>query len=104
MIESDDDLAAFFDPADFGTAATYRRGAGEAVPFVGVFVAAHRAVVASGDWPGVSTVGPVMTAPLSALPAGAQQGDAVTVGATVYRVRDVQPDGTGLARLILEKE
>jgi hypothetical protein len=34
---------------------------------------------------------------------GAAQGDAVTVGATAYAVRGVQPDGTGMTLLLLER-
>lgn len=33
---------------------------------------------------------------------GVVHGDTVTEGATVYKVRNVQPDGLGMARLILE--
>lgn len=34
---------------------------------------------------------------------GLSYGAAITIGATAYTVRGVQPDGTGLTRLILER-
>lgn len=103
-LESDADLEGFFDANDFGTRATLTPSAGDPVEITGIFTAAHEVAGASGDWPGVSTAAPVLTIPASALPAGAMQGDALSIGAVAYRVRDIQPDGTGLARLVLEKE
>lgn len=102
MIETAADLAVFFDADDFGTAATYRPQGGTPAPLVGVFTAAHTAA-AGGEWPGVSTTAPALTVALDHLPPGARAGDEIDMRAAVWAVRDIQPDGTGLARLILEK-
>lgn len=103
MIESADDLSILFDPADFGSPVTYRPAGGGVFEIVGIFTAAHT-VAAGGDFPGVSTLSPVLTLSDSALPVGATQGDQLTVKGADYSVRDIQPDGTGLSRIVLEKE
>jgi hypothetical protein len=103
-IESDGDFDAFFDPAVFGDAGTYAGGAPPAsVTLAGIFANAHAVAAPLGDWQGVSTSAPIFTCRASALPAGAAAGDTLTLGGTVWTVRDIQPDGTGLARLILER-
>ena len=40
---------------------------------------------------------------ISSQVAAADVGTAVTIGATSYTVAEVQPDGTGITRLILER-
>ena len=37
------------------------------------------------------------------LPSGAAAGDAITVDGTAYTVRVIQPEGTGVTTLVLEK-
>lgn len=102
-IEGPDEFAVFFDAEVFGETASYARAVGPAVPIAGIFTAAHSAAAPMGDWPGVSTTAPVFTCAAAGLPAGAAAGDTITRGAAVWTVRDIQPDGTGLARLILER-
>jgi len=41
--------------------------------------------------------------PAADLPIGAAAGDAITVGGTAYTVRVIQPEGTGVTTLVLEK-
>lgn len=103
-IEDAEDFAIFFDPAAFGFVATYAGGA----PVVtrdlgGIFHNPHATAGESDGWPGVSTVTPSYTCRASALPPGARVGDRLTLQGVTYTVRDIQPDGTGLARLILER-
>ena len=98
------DRATFFDVEDFGTPAQYIPTGGQPWPLVGIFTEAH-GVAAQGIGAGVSVGLPVLTIDIAALPADAQpQGDSVVIGDDRYRVADRQPDRTGLARLILEKE
>lgn len=35
---------------------------------------------------------------------GVVHGDTVTIGSDTYKVRGIQPDGTGMTRLILEEQ
>ena len=103
-IEGDGDFAVFFDPDAFGSAGIYRVGGiGEPTALGGIFSAANSITAQMGEWPGVSTSAPLFTCRASALPAGAGDGDHLTLGATAWTVRSIQPDGTGLARLILER-
>ena len=104
MIEGPDDFDVFFDPDDFGETFGYALAAGGGEDVTGIFTSAHT-VAAAGEWSGVSTVAPVLTLAESGLPAGAGQGDTVTrqTDAALYRVADIQPDGSGLVRLILER-
>ena len=73
------------------------------VAITGIFTNAHAVAAPLGDWPGVSTSTPLFTCRAAALPAGAGDGDTLTLGGTAWTVRGIQPDGTGLARLILER-
>lgn len=99
MIESAADRAAFFNPAEFGTEAVATPPAGFPVPVSGVLSAAHDA---AGEGPGLSIAVPVFTAPLAALPPGLA-GGVLTIDGADWRVEDVQPDGSGLARLPLSR-
>jgi hypothetical protein len=38
----------------------------------------------------------------SQVPSGAVQGDTLTIDATAYIVRNIEPDGTGVTRLRLQ--
>lgn len=53
------------------------------------------------DAPGHSTTAPVLTVRLSDFEADPEQGDQITIGAETFAVWDVQPDGHGMADLIL---
>lgn len=106
MLEDDAARAVFMDPDVFGQAARYDPADGAEVALLGVFTAAHaRRAEATGL--AVSTADPVLTVFAAELPAGALQrrgdGDAVTINATRYSVRDIEPDGSGLARIVLER-
>ena len=103
-IESASDFDTYFDPEVFGSAFTYAGGApASSRSITGIFSKAHAIEAPAGDWPGVSTTAPVLTCRAAALPPGAAAGDSVTLDGATWTVRDVQPDGTGLARLILER-
>jgi hypothetical protein len=104
VIEDAGDFEVFFDAEVFGEAASYTGGSPPAtVAITGIFTNAHAVAAPLGDWPGVSTLAPLFTCRAAAQPAGAGEGDTLTLGGTAWTVRGIQPDGTGLARLILER-
>lgn len=102
MIESPDDWSTFMDPAVFGEPVTYAGQGIDPVTVSGIFTAAH--LMASPGMAPVSTTAPVLVIGAAQLPFAPAAGDEITRGAEVWRVADPQPDGTGLIRLILERD
>lgn len=94
------DRALMMDPKAFGTAATWTVDGGEAVAVNGIWSDPHR--VAAADDVGVSMTAPTLTVYLADLPAGAGQGDRVEARGRAWAVLDIEPDGTGLARVSLQ--
>lgn len=86
-----EDLSVFFSADEFATTATIGT---EAV--AGIFDRAY------ADPFGIASTMPTLTLP-AARAAATVQGDAITIDGTAYRVRSVEPDGTGLTRLGLER-
>lgn len=84
-----EDLGAIL--GDFGTTATLASGAA----VVGVFDAASVDVLTA------ASIGPTLLAKTSEVGALAY-GAALTISGTAYLVRQNEPDGTGMTRLILE--
>ena len=97
------DWGVFLDagPSGFATPATWQVRGSAPVVVRGIWSRPH-AEAAGGDWPGVSTTAPVFATAEASLPAGAGQGDAVTIDGRAWRAADLQPDGAGLVRVILE--
>ncbi len=85
-----EDLAPFL--ADFGTTATLAGGS----TVTGIFDASAIDVL------GAAGIGPMFTAKTSQVGALAY-GDTLTLSGTGYAVRQNDPDGTGMTRLILER-
>lgn len=86
----------------FGEPVTYTAAGGAPLALTGVFLAAYKDVTFS-EGAAVTTVRPVLDMRLSAFGAIAPaQGDRVTVRGAVYNVADLQPDGIGGVRLILQ--
>ena len=110
MIETAADWAVFTDPEAFGEAVSYA-GHGQAPVTITALFTAAGIVSAQGTGPGVSTTEPVLTFGAMQLPFGPSQGDLVTLtqahpgfaAGTTLRVADTQPDGSGMIRLILER-
>jgi hypothetical protein len=101
-VESADDLAVFFDADDFGTAATYTPSGGSASTVNGIFRNVFFEAEAGGNV-GVAMQDPIFicrTADVSS----AAEGDAISISGTAYTVRVVEPDGSGVTRLMLEKD
>lgn len=97
-----DDWSIFFDPDDFAEPWVWESDA-DSAEGQGIFTDAHASAFA-GEFAGVSTRSPVLVLSADAMPAGAAQGDAVEVRGRVWRAGDLQPDGSGLVRVILEME
>lgn len=100
-VEDAADWDVFLDGDVFAAAATWTRPAMAGVTVRGIRAEAH-AVAAGGDFPGVSTTAPVFTTAAAELPADAAQGDTLTIDGAPWRVADLQPDGAGMVRVILE--
>lgn len=97
-----DDWDVFMDPEEFGDSAFWDTQGGEFVELVGFFEAS-REVVLPGDGGGVSALLPVLTVAETSVPETASQDDDVEINGRNYRVADIQPDGSGLSRIILER-
>jgi hypothetical protein len=107
-IETAAERAIFMDLAGFGTSVTVTpRGGLGAVTCSGIFDNSYLLVSPEGDGQ-VASLSPVVTLTaddLARLPRGAAyEGDTVLIGAATYEVTEVQPDGTGMVMLRLEKK
>ena len=77
---------------------------GSATPFVGIFDEAHQTVESGGDGPALTTTRPmieVKLADLADLGITPHVRASLSIGAVTYEIYDVQPDGSGMARLLL---
>ena len=106
-IETDDVRSTFFDPAAFGTTATYVTVGQKRATINGLFDNPGSDVALAGEGPRSADRLAAFMCRESDLPAGAADGDkgdtlAISGGAT-YRVASIKPDGLGMARLELAK-
>ena len=53
---------------------------------------------------GVVSAQPRFVCTTADLPSGATSGDAITIDGTAYTVRVIQPEGTGVTTVVLEKD
>lgn len=86
-----EDLSPFFNAAEFGQAATL-----DGAAVTGIFDNAYTEAF------GMASRAPMFTLQ-SSQAASATQASVLVVGATTYRVTSVQPDGTGVTTLLLER-
>lgn len=100
-VETDIERAVFFDAGDFGTAATFTPVGGQSVTVRGIFDNGQEEVDAGGGVP-FSVTSPYFHTRSSDI-AGAAEGDTLEIDGVVFTIRVVEPDGTGLTRLNLEK-
>ena len=100
-VEDPGDRDLFTDPSVFGDVADYDQPLGP-VAVAGVFTNAHLRVL-DGAGPGASTTAPVFAIFDEALPVPPSQGDTLSLRGRDWRVADMEPDGTGMVRLILEE-
>jgi len=90
-----EDLTAFFSTDDFGTSAVYS-GTGSTIN--GIFDAAY-AEALDGMVQGSQPAFVTRTADVPS----ATHGQTITISGTAYKIVGVEPDGTGLTLLRLEK-
>lgn len=88
-----EDLDVFLAPGDFARAVTVKSTSLNAI-----FDAAY---AEDFDIEGAS---PRLTCASADLPADLAHGDSAVVGSTTYKVRNIQPDGTGITVLVLEEQ
>lgn len=86
-----EDLSAYFSVAGFASAATL-----DGAAVTGIFDNAYTEAF------GMASRAPMFTLP-TASAASATQASVLVVGGTTYRVTSVQPDGTGVTTLLLER-
>lgn len=86
-----EDLAPFFNSAELATTATL-----DGVTVNGIFDNAYMEIM------GMATRDPMFTLPTASASA-ASQASVLVVGGVSYRVTSVQPDGTGVTTLTLER-
>jgi hypothetical protein len=89
--------------AIFGEPVVWIDHAGFPRRFSGVFDHAYRPVMSLGDYAEVSvtTVSPCLGVQLSDCPVPPYQGQQLAVRGRVYSVKNVEPDGHGHAKLLL---
>lgn len=98
------DWGVFFNPAVFGDELIYHPAGRAPFSACGLFTAAHAEISRGGFGPGVSGMAPVLTVPPDfVFGVTPQPGDGVSVRGEKWRVADIQRDGSGMARLILER-
>jgi hypothetical protein len=93
----DEDLGEFLDTDEFATAATYTPAGGSAKTVNGIFDARYFEAL------GIDGTQPAFTCVASDVP-DAARGDALVIDSVDYKVSGVEPDGTGLTVLRLEKQ
>lgn len=99
--ETDADRAGFLDIDEFGETVTWDRDGAEST-FSALFQ--RRSVEGLGDFgAGVTHRVSTITCRDADLPEGAVTGDGLTARGIAYVVRTIEPDGTGMSLLQLEK-
>lgn len=102
-VETSSDLASFFDEDEHGVAATYILAAGGSTSINGIYEDDFLAVEAGIKVP-VAMSDPRFMCRSSDLPSGAAEGDSMTINGALHEVRVIQPDGTGVTTIILDKD
>lgn len=87
-----EDLSAFFDTDEFATSATWKGTESVKVIFDNAYA----------EGLDVAGTTPICTAKESDF-SGAAEGQSLVIGAVTYSIVGVQPDGTGLVQLVLER-
>lgn len=100
-VESAADRAVFVDADDFGEAATYTLKNGAARATVNGIFSNDYVDVAQVEGSRQASRRCRFTCREADIPARAGNGDHVTIGGDEYRVRVIEPDGTGMADLVM---
>jgi len=102
-VESASDRSYMLNVSDFGTTATYTLVAGSSSSIIGIFDNEFFEADPQGNV-AYASAQPRFLVQTSTLPSGADYGDTVVISSVTYKVRIIQPDGTGMTTLVLEKQ
>ena len=102
-VESATDRAVFVNADEFGLTASYTPTGGSASDIDGIFDNGYLATSVGGESVGIQNAVAAFTCRSADLPGGAADGDAIEISGTAYIVRQIEPDGQGMSRLVLEK-
>lgn len=104
-VETAADRAAFVNPDEFGLEATWTVAGEEAASLNAVFDEASETRFAG---PGVDVVSPMIVVRTADIPgnaaAGEYTGDRIAIGERTFIPRTIEPDGTGMSRVLLEED
>lgn len=96
-----EDLSLFYDTEGFAVEASFKHGSGSAVTIRGIFDNAYYAVDTQAEVD-IACTQPRFQCATSSV-ASAAEGDKLTLDGVEYTIIDIQPDGTGVTMLILQK-
>lgn len=99
-VESAADRAVFVNPDEFGAAIIWPPAP---LP-IAALVQNGTLLIGTPDGPDIQTREATLVVNEADLPPGHSQDDAVTVGGVAYLVRSIEPDGTGMATIRLERD
>lgn len=100
-VESNDDLAIFFELDDFGTVAVYTQTNKRPITIKGIFDNPHASVTAT-DMMDVTIPKPSFVCRTVDIPTAAE-GDTIKINNVTYTVRVVATDGLGVTTLLMER-
>lgn len=104
-VESAADRLAFLNTDEFAATATYTPAAGGGSTTVqGIFDNDFLQVDTPGGESSVATLAPRFVCRTADLSGGGAFGDTLVISGTTYKARVIQPDGTGMTTLWLEKQ
>lgn len=95
-----EDFSVFFNPGELSNTALFGVS-GSQVSVNGIFENPYQDVN-EADITGISSTMPKFTCPFSEV-SGYTEGDPVSIDTVNYIIRDIRPDGTGLAEILLYK-
>lgn len=101
-IETATEFAAFVSTDEFGVVATYRSIDGSSTSINGIFDEPFEAVDVEAGAP-IGSRRASFECVSSDLPASAAQCDEIDIGANSYVIAEIEPDGTGMTVLTLDK-
>lgn len=103
-VESAADRLSFVDEDEFAVEATYTAVGGSSSSTVNVIFDNAFLELDVGSQVGAATVQPMIECRSSDLTNGGKQGDTFVIDGVTYKARIIQPDGTGMTKIALEKQ
>lgn len=103
-VETEADRLSLLDEDVFGTVVTYTpAGGGGSSSIKVIFDAASKAIDVGLEIQ-IASTGPQVIARTSDLSGGGRKGDTFVIDGVTYKATDVQPDGTGMTLIPLERQ